>query len=80
MNMHYSRDMETEADACAIGLLGQKGISTAPLADLFESLEDAHQSDPQRDLPRWMSNSMAYMASHPASAERSARLRKAAIR
>jgi Zn-dependent protease with chaperone function len=80
MNMHYSREMETEADAYAIDLLRQKGISTEPLADLFASLDDAHQSDPQRDMPRWMSNSMAYMSSHPASAERGARLRKAAIR
>jgi Zn-dependent protease with chaperone function len=80
MNMHYSREMETEADAYAIRLLGQKGISTEPLADLFDSLEQDHQGDPQAKLPRWMSNSMAYMSSHPASAERSERLRKAAVR
>jgi Zn-dependent protease with chaperone function len=67
-----------EADAYAISLLGKKGISTEPLADLFESLENVHRADPQHGLPRWMSNSMAYMSSHPASAERSARLRKAA--
>jgi Zn-dependent protease with chaperone function len=80
MNMHYSREMETEADAYAIALLGNKGISTAPLADLFDSLEEARQADPQHDMPRWMSKSMAYMSSHPASEERSERLRKAGAR
>jgi Zn-dependent protease with chaperone function len=80
MNMQYSREMETEADTFAIELLGQKGISTEPLADLFDSLEDAHQADPRHDMPRWMSNSMAYVSSHPASQDRSERLRKAAIR
>jgi Zn-dependent protease with chaperone function len=80
MNMRYSRDMETEADEYAIALLRQKRIPTEPLADLFDSLEDAHRQDPQQALPRWMSNSMAYMSSHPASAQRSARLRKGADR
>jgi Zn-dependent protease with chaperone function len=80
MNMRYSRDMETEADDYAIALLAQKRIPTAPLADLFDSLEETHQQDPQQALPRWMSDSMAYMSSHPASALRSARLREAAIR
>jgi Zn-dependent protease with chaperone function len=78
MNMHYSREMESDADAYAIELLGQKGISTEPLADLFDSLDEAHQADPSHDAPRWLTNSMAYMSSHPASAERSAQLRRAA--
>jgi Zn-dependent protease with chaperone function len=80
MNMHYSREMETEADAYAVELLGQKGISAEPMADLFDSLEDAHLADPDHALPRWLSSSMAYMSSHPASAERSERLRKGAQR
>lgn len=79
MNMQYSRGMESEADTYAIDLLGQKGISTKPLADLFDALDEDHQADPNRKLPRWMSHSMAYLASHPASAERSARLRQAAL-
>lgn len=78
MNMHYSREMETEADGYAIALLHQKGISTEPLADLFEALEEAYQADPQHDMPRWLSNSMNYMSSHPPSEERSERLREAA--
>jgi Zn-dependent protease with chaperone function len=80
MNMHYSREMETEADAYAIELLGQKGIPTEPLADLFDSLDAARQADPKQAMPRWMNDSMAYMSSHPASALRGARLRKAVIR
>lgn len=79
MNMRYSREMESEADGYAIALLKEKGISPAPLADLFESLEEVHQSDPGRRLPRWMNASMTYMSSHPASAERSARLRREAL-
>jgi Zn-dependent protease with chaperone function len=80
MNMQYSRAMEIEADNYAFVLLRNKGISIEPLADLFESLEEAHRADPQHDMPRWMSKSMAYMASHPDSEERSARLRRAAAR
>jgi predicted Zn-dependent protease len=79
MNMVYSREMESEADGYAISLLKEKGISPAPLADLFDSLEQIHEEDPARRLPRWMAASMAYMASHPASAERSERLRRAAL-
>jgi Zn-dependent protease with chaperone function len=77
-NMRYSRDMEAEADNFAIALLRKKGISPEPLADLFDGLESKLQLDPQHDMPRWLSKSMAYMSSHPASAERSARIRKAA--
>jgi predicted Zn-dependent protease len=79
MNMRYSRQMESEADGYAIALLKQKGISPAPLADLFESLEEVRQSDPALRLPRWMAVSMSYMSSHPASTDRSARLRGAAL-
>jgi Zn-dependent protease with chaperone function len=77
MNMHYSREMETDADAYAITLLRQKGISTGPLADLFDEMEEDAQSDPQHDMPRWLSNSMSYVSSHPPSSERSQRLRQA---
>lgn len=79
MNMQYSREMESEADIYAIDLLGQKGISTEPLAELFDALDEAYQADPNRKLPRWMSHSMAYLSSHPASAERSERLRQTAL-
>jgi predicted Zn-dependent protease len=78
MNMQYSRQMETDADGYAIALLREKGISPEPLADLFESLEEVHEADGSSHLPRWMAATMTYMGSHPASAERSERLRRAA--
>lgn len=78
MNMHYSRAMETEADGYAIALLKQHGMSPAPLADLFDALEKIHEADPSRHLPRWMAVTIAYASSHPASGERSERLRRAA--
>jgi predicted Zn-dependent protease len=77
MNMRYSREMEIEADAYAIALLHQQGISPEPLAALFDQMEYEFQKDPSHDMPRWMSQSMAYMSSHPANAERSARIRTA---
>ena len=78
MNLRYSRDMETEADGYAIARLNHNGIPTAPLADLFDSLEKVHAADPMRGWPHWMVNRIAYMASHPASNERGDRLRKGA--
>ena len=78
MNMRYSRAMEREADGYAIALLKEKGISPAPLADLFDALEKVHAEDPSRRVPRWMAVTIAYAASHPSSAQRSERLRRAA--
>ena len=78
MNTRYSREMESAADGYAIALLREKGISPAPLADLFESLEKVDEADPGHSLPRWMTQTLTYVASHPASTERSARLRRAA--
>lgn len=78
MNTRYSREMESAADGYAIALLHEKGISPAPLADLFESLEKVDEASPGHSLPQWMTQTLTYVASHPASAERSARLRRAA--
>jgi predicted Zn-dependent protease len=78
MNMRYSRAMEYEADGYAIALLKEKGFSPAPLADLFDALEKIHADDPARNMPRWMAVTTAYASSHPASAARSERLRRAA--
>ena len=49
------------------------GRPTAPLADLFDSLETAAPG--QNKMPRWMRSGFGYLSSHPASAERSARFR-----
>jgi Zn-dependent protease with chaperone function len=78
MNMHYSREMEGEADGYAIALLKEKGIARAPLADLLDMLEQAHADSAERDMPRWMRTGIAYVASHPSSAARVARLRRVA--
>lgn len=78
INTQYSREMESAADGYAIALLHAKGISPAPLADLFESLEKVHEADPGQNMPGWMRSTLTYVASHPASAERSERLRRAA--
>lgn len=78
LNTQYSREMESAADGYAIALLREKGISPAPLADLLDALETVHEQDPSHGLPKWMTQTLTYVASHPASAERSARLRRAA--
>jgi Zn-dependent protease with chaperone function len=80
MNMHYSREMETEADLFAMRLLAQHGMPTEPLADLFESLDDVHHADPKAKMPRWMAEHLSYVSSHPDSGVRSARMRGPAPR
>lgn len=69
LDMHYSRDAEQEADDYAAAMLHQNGIPLAHLERLFttlEGLEKEHGTMP------------AYLASHPPSAERLARLRERA--
>jgi Zn-dependent protease with chaperone function len=80
MNMHYSREMETEADLFAMRLLAQHGMPTAPLADLFEALDEAHHANPNANMPRWLAENLSYVSSHPDSAERSERMRGPAPR
>ncbi|WP_020652851.1 M48 family metallopeptidase [Massilia niastensis] len=73
LNMHYSRDMELEADGYAIARLREHGMSPGHLADLFEDLdagEEAHAG--------WAGRASDYISTHPAGAERAARLREAA--
>ncbi|MFL6708048.1 MAG: M48 family metallopeptidase [Massilia sp.] len=77
-NLHYSRAMETEADTYAIDTLRSKGWSTAPLAELFVWLDSVNDASPQKNMPKWMHQSLPYASSHPASAERIARLQAAA--
>jgi Zn-dependent protease with chaperone function len=64
--LKYSRDFEREADGFAIATLAAAGLSTLPLADLFEAL------DPDR------AQAGDLWSTHPVSAERVARLRAAA--
>jgi Zn-dependent protease with chaperone function len=78
LNMHYSRDMESEADRDAIALLRGHRISPAPLADLFEALDRTPAAMLRKRLPRWLTAGSDYAASHPSNAERAALLRAAA--
>ena len=64
--LRYSRDFEREADDYAIDRLGRAGLSTGPLADLLEQLSARSGAD---ENTLW--------ASHPVTAERVERLRKA---
>jgi predicted Zn-dependent protease len=73
MNMDYSRAMETAADEYAIALMDEAGMSAEPLADLFDSMELLAPG--QSDIPKWMAQTTTYLRSHPATEERSARLR-----
>ncbi|MCS0607119.1 M48 family metallopeptidase [Massilia solisilvae] len=74
MKTSYSRAMETEADLYAIKALHAQGMPTEPLADLFYELENTPRARATRSMPRWLSKSLEYTASHPSSAERIERL------
>ncbi|WP_056332707.1 M48 family metallopeptidase [Massilia sp. Leaf139] len=76
LRMSYSRDKETEADEYAIAVMRARGISTLPLADLHDRL--AGRKKPDSKQGAWVSEAIRFVASHPVSAERSARLRAAA--
>lgn len=71
--LRYSREMENEADEHAIALLQKNGISTLPLADLFERM--AQRQAKSKDQSGWFWQAASFMSSHPLTAERSARLR-----
>ena len=64
----YSRDFEREADDYAVAVLRRSGISTNHLAAILERLETAQGGG--RD-----SSTLDYLSTHPATAERLARLR-----
>jgi predicted Zn-dependent protease len=75
INMDYSREMESRADQYAVARLRQQGLNPAALADLFDSLEEIAPG--QASLPRWMQQAGNYLSSHPATAERTAAIRRA---
>jgi predicted Zn-dependent protease len=64
LDLRYSRDAEREADLYAAHLLKAAGLSANSLAAALERL-----SGRQKDGP-------AYLSTHPATAERIARLRE----
>jgi Zn-dependent protease with chaperone function len=72
MQARYSRELESEADAWARTLLDDAGIPVVRLADMLERLQwAAPGADSASDAPGWS----RYLDSHPAWAQRIARLR-----
>ncbi len=55
-------------DAYAIMRLNALQIETAPLADLFESLDEL--APELNALPKWMTDGFSYISSHPPTPER----------
>ena len=68
----YSRDLEREADAEAVTLLRARGLSTEPLIELFQRMDNARRgSGSARKSPAFGD----YLSSHPATEERISALR-----
>jgi Zn-dependent protease with chaperone function len=65
----YSRDLEREADAYAARILEMNGMPVSLLVDALEGLERAHGGAGE-------GGSLAYLSSHPATAERIAWLKE----
>lgn len=80
-SLHYSREFETQADDYGIALLRSHGISTAPAADLFDRIEaSGGNAGPQKSRPTTASGPHrvdfpGYLSTHPATSERTAKLR-----
>lgn len=76
-DLSYSRDMEREADDYAIDRLHNAGLPLAPLADLLEKMEAAHE---ERTKSRGGSGVRldGYLSTHPDTAERARKLRATA--
>ena len=76
--MSYSREMEWEADEYAVQLLRARGYSAGDLADMFEVLTQyigEQGLDAEDELPEWMRESLSFLGSHPAMADRISALR-----
>jgi Zn-dependent protease with chaperone function len=71
--MQYSRNMELEADDYAAEVLRRNGLSPAYFADILQALERRYPTT--SSIPRWLSHSLNYLSTHPATDERIARLR-----
>jgi Zn-dependent protease with chaperone function len=69
LDLRYSREAEQEADDYAVAMLRHNGIGLAHLERLFTTLQALEEK---------MGTSSPYLSSHPASAERLARLRRQA--
>jgi predicted Zn-dependent protease len=69
LDMKYSRDAERDADDYAIALMKRNGIPLEHLVLVFERLDKLEQEHGGQ--------AAAYLSSHPAGAERIARVRAA---
>lgn len=67
LDMKYSRDAEYEADDYAVAMLRHNGIAPSHLAAAFAKLDKADGAASSPSFP--------YLSSHPAGAERIARIR-----
>jgi uncharacterized membrane protein YjgN (DUF898 family) len=74
LKVDYTRAMEAAADDYAVERMRQAGLPMAPLADLYDQIAQSVRRE-ERDIPAWMATNLNYLRSHPASAERNARLR-----
>jgi len=70
LNAKYSRDLEREADAYAVQVLKMNGVPVSVLADALVLLEKSRGGD-----GRGEGGALAYLSSHPATAERLAWIR-----
>lgn len=80
LDQKYSRDFEREADLYAIDMMHANHVPLAPMAALFEKMQDgdaarAKQADGSREGEG--GEGYDYLSSHPSDAERIARLRSA---
>jgi Zn-dependent protease with chaperone function len=74
--MQYSHAMELDADDYGIAVLRRNGFSPLALAGALAVLQKAHPEG--ASLPRWLRTTMSYLATHPDTDERIARVRAAA--
>ncbi len=73
-DLSYSRDMEREADDYAIERLHDAGLPVAPLADLLEKMEAAHEERIKASGGSGV-RLEGYLSTHPDTAERARKLR-----
>jgi predicted Zn-dependent protease len=71
LNARYSRDLEREADAYAVGALRAIGVSPTRLADMLERMEADHAKAGQESP----TGAFSYLSTHPTTEERLATLR-----
>lgn len=71
--MQYSRAMEVEADDYAVAVLQRNRIRAGTFVDVLSRLEREQPAE-NAFLPRWITESMTYLSTHPGTAERIARI------